>query len=125
VTVVAYAPQNFKHFPPYSTLEQNCLTNGTLPSEAFGFGSCSLKWKAAPQEKWIRAQQFALDAWARGDKVVRAVGYDASGADCKRSYKAAKISSELYEQRFLLQEWGWNRENVQSKDRGRRPARPA
>lgn len=41
ITVVRYVPRDFKHWPPYSTLEENCLTNGTLPSLAFGFKSCS------------------------------------------------------------------------------------
>src|SRR6185295_7186702 len=86
VVVVRYAAQNFKHYPPYYTLEQNCLTNGTLPSEAFGFGSCSLKWKAAPQAKWLERWQPAIDCWAAGAKVVRAIGFDASCADQKRSY---------------------------------------
>jgi hypothetical protein len=35
ITVVRYVPQDFKRWPPYATLEENCLTNGTrrhLPS---------------------------------------------------------------------------------------------
>src|ERR1700726_2054238 len=28
VDVVRYEPQNFKNFPPYRTLDENCLTNG-------------------------------------------------------------------------------------------------
>lgn len=30
--VVRYVPQRFKHWPPYFTLLENCLTNATLPS---------------------------------------------------------------------------------------------
>src|SRR5262245_47929671 len=37
VVVVKYVPKNFKNWPPYYTIEENCLTNGTLPSLAFGF----------------------------------------------------------------------------------------
>src|SRR5215471_17622806 len=37
ITVVRNVVQDFKHWPPYHTLEENCLTNGTLPSVAFGF----------------------------------------------------------------------------------------
>jgi len=43
VTVIVYRVKDFKNWPEYRTLEENCLTNGTLPSEAFGFGSCSMK----------------------------------------------------------------------------------
>lgn len=39
---VRYQPQRFKHWPPYSDLLENCLTNGTLPSIAFSRSSCSL-----------------------------------------------------------------------------------
>jgi hypothetical protein len=109
VTVVRYVPQNFKHYPAYYTLEQNCLTNGTLPSEAFGFGSCSQKWKAAPQKKWLDAWQPAIDAWARGEKVLRAIGFDDSCADQKRSYKAETIVDERFDYWYPLQEWHWDR----------------
>lgn len=34
--VVRYAPKNFKNWPPYRTLTENLLTNGTLPGIAFG-----------------------------------------------------------------------------------------
>lgn len=35
VTRCQYVPKNFKNWPPYYTLEENCLTNGTLPSISF------------------------------------------------------------------------------------------
>ena len=40
--VVRYMPQRFKHWPPYFSLLENCLTNATLPSISFGRHSCSL-----------------------------------------------------------------------------------
>src|SRR5713101_5882785 len=49
ITVVRYVPRDFKHWPPYHTLEENCLTNGTLPSLAFGFKSCSQNRKRLPK----------------------------------------------------------------------------
>lgn len=45
--IVRYEPQNFKNFPPYKSLLENCLTNATLPSIAFGFSSCSLGLRLA------------------------------------------------------------------------------
>lgn len=115
ITVVTYVPQNFKHYPPYYTLEQNCLTNGTLPSEAFGFGSCSIKWKAEPQKKWLQTWQPALDCWAAGGQVIRAIGFDASGADQKRSYAAAKIVDPLFAYWYPLQDAGWDRERCKAE----------
>lgn len=43
--LVRYVPKRFKHWPPYFTLLENCLTNATLPSISFGRHSCSAKWK--------------------------------------------------------------------------------
>lgn len=115
VTVVRYEPQNFKHYPPYATLEQNCLTNGTLPSEAFGFGSCSQKWKAAPQKKWLQQWAPAIACWATGGKVLRAIGFDDSCADQKRRYRAETITDERFQYWYPLQEWHWTREICKEK----------
>jgi hypothetical protein len=41
VTIVRNEVRDFKQWPPYATLGENCITNGTLPSIAFGFSSCS------------------------------------------------------------------------------------
>ncbi len=117
VEVVQYVPTNFKHWPPYYSLEQNCLTNGTLPSKAFGFGSCSQKWKAAPQHKHLQAWAPAVAAWARGQKVRKVIGYDCSMSDKKRRAVADKMVAtytdnfaEFYDYWYPLQEWGWDRE---------------
>lgn len=115
VTVVSYRAQNFKHYPPYYTLEQNCLTNGTLPSEAFGFGSCSQKWKATPQKKWLQAWTPAIETWARGEKVLRAIGFDDSCADQKRRYRAETIADERFEYWYPLQEWHWDRNRCKAE----------
>jgi hypothetical protein len=115
VTVVRYEPQNFKHYPPYSTLEQNCLTNGTLPSEAFGFGSCSMKWKAAPQKKWLQSWAPAIECWANGGKIRRAIGFDNSGADKKRRCAAENIADKDFDYWYPLQEWGWDRETCKAQ----------
>jgi hypothetical protein len=40
--VVRYEPRRFKHWPPYHSLLENLLTNGTLPSISFDRHSCSL-----------------------------------------------------------------------------------
>jgi hypothetical protein len=115
VTVVRYVPQNFKNWPPYYSLEQNCLTNGTLPSISFSFQfkSCSQKWKAAPQHKFIQAWTPAREWWATGGKVLKVIGYDDSSADQKRvrTYACnAEVEEEHYEYWYPLQDWGWDRE---------------
>jgi hypothetical protein len=124
ITVVKNVVKDFKHWPPYQTLEENCLTNGTLPSVAFGFQmkSCSLKWKAAPQHRWMKSFQPALDCWAAGGKVVRAIGFDASPADRRRSNHAGTIDDPLYSFSYPLQELGWDRDRcVQEIQRANLP----
>ena len=113
VTVLEYVVKNFKNWPPYRGLEENCLTNGTLPSEAFGMGSCSEKWKQQPQNNWAKTWAPALEAWARGEKVKKTIGYDDSSADQKRSCAADRTfkvtPDERYEYWYPLQEWHWDR----------------
>jgi hypothetical protein len=120
VTVVKYVVKNFKNWPPYYDLEENCLTNGTLPSEAFGFGSCSLKWKTQPQEKFLKTWQPAVDCWAAGGKIHHVIGYDDSSADKKRSCSAkntfkAKPEDTKNTYWYPLQEWHWDRERCQQE----------
>lgn len=109
VTVVEYVVKNFKNWPAYNGLEENCLTNGTLPSEAFGMGSCSEKWKQQPQNNWTKTWAPAVEAWASGGKVRKAIGYDDSTADKKRSCSADRTfkakPDERYDYWYPLQEW--------------------
>lgn len=126
LTVVRYEPTDFKHWPPYHTIEENNLTNGTLPSIAFGFQrkNCSLKWKVSPQEAFIRGRYnrktrayeggWASDHLASGGKVERTIGYDASPRERVRYAHAQKTRGgkdvdewSLY--RYPLIEWGWDR----------------
>src|SRR6476661_3684407 len=52
VVTVRYEPTR----AVYDTLEAQCLHTGTLPSLAYGGKSCSLKYKRAPQDKYILAK---------------------------------------------------------------------
>jgi hypothetical protein len=121
VTVVSYVPKRFKHWPPYYSLEENCLTNGTLPSKAFGFGSCSMKWKAAPQHRFLKSWQPAIDCWKSGGKVRKAIGYDCSSRDKQRRATSDKcaastykdVNSAAYDYWYPLQDWGWDRERCE------------
>ena len=102
---------------PYDTLEGNCLDNETLPSEAFGMGSCSIKWKQDPMSRYLSGYKRApaTPGWLRENgwpsKAVRIIGYDAGEAKCGKRGKWAKIpeTDEAY-YRYPLVEWGWGRE---------------
>ena len=113
IQVVKYRVKNFKNYPPYYTLEENCLTNGTLPSLAFGFKSCSIKWKATPQDKYVEKWQPAIDCWADGKRVVKCIGFDAS--EERRTFSPGPDDSPLYEYAYPLQDWGWDRERCKEE----------
>ena len=113
--VVSYQPKRFKNFPRYSDLLENCLTNGTLPSIAFGFSSCSQKWKVAPQDAWTKTWAPAVQAWDQGMKVVKCIGYDAGGRDSKRYAHAEGHTDDRYEYRYPLREWQWGRQECEER----------
>lgn len=108
--VVRYVPRRFKHWPPCYSILSNVLTSAILPSISLGRHSCSLKWKVAPQDAFLKQWEPAKAAWARGQKVTRLIGYDASPADTRRYAHAATIEDPLFECRYPLREWGWTRE---------------
>ena len=108
VTVVRYVPQRFKH-RPYTTLAGNCLANSTLPSLAYGRKSCSLKWKASPQEKYItRYWPPGVRAVTDGVPIRRLIGYDAGGKD---QLRGAVNPDPRFRYAYPLQTWGFDRED--------------
>jgi hypothetical protein len=103
----------------YTSLETNCTVNETLPSLAFGYKSCSLKWKAEPMDRWLLGVKRGhnkcagwkpvLDALAAGLKPTKCIGYDAGKADSRRAVNRNEDDHFLY--RYPLREWGWVRED--------------
>lgn len=92
------------------TLEQNCLNEKMLPSIAYGFKSCSLKYKVAPQDKFFNSLELAQAAWKNKEKVIKFIGYD---ADEER--RAKIFDDEKYEYQYPLIKWGMGRDEcVQS-----------
>jgi hypothetical protein len=115
VTVVRYRAKNFKHWPAYFTIEENCLTNVTLPSISYGGHSCSSKWKISAQDEFLEAWPVAQAAWAQGKRVMRAIGFEDSPHEHKRSercntFAVQDLEEGKYQAFFPLQEWGWDRE---------------
>jgi hypothetical protein len=113
ITVVRYQPKDFKHWPPYHTIEENILTNCALPSIAYGFHKCSAKWKIAPQLAFLKTWPPALACWAAGGRVRKAIGFDASPHELKRAhgcstYAIQEEEAERFNLWFPLQEWGWD-----------------
>lgn len=93
----------------HGTLENECLNNETLPSKAFGFGGCSVKWKRQPMDKWVDAWEPAQAAWERGEKVARLIGLHAG------EMRRGKIpDDDKYTYRYPLREWGWTQVDCQA-----------
>lgn len=92
----------------YSTLGENCIENHTLPGLAFGFKSCSVKWKIEPQNAWTRGWAPAQRTWGHGQRVVKLIGYDAGPKDSRRAHELG--NDDEYTYLYPLREWGWDRE---------------
>lgn len=87
----------------YESLEDNCLKKNMLPSAAYGFRSCSDKWKISPQAVFMNGFAPAITHWKSGAKVTKAIGYDAGEAR-----RGANIREDAkYRYWFPLVEWGW------------------
>jgi hypothetical protein len=85
------------------SLEEECLRLKILPSIAFGFRTCSQKWKRAPQEQAMKRHP----KWLAGEDVTSAIGIDAGEA-----HRAAKVESAgRIRYRFPLVEWGMDRDD--------------
>lgn len=112
---VRYTPKNFKHWPPYYSLLENCLTNVTLPSLAYGFHTCSSKWKIQPINSYIAQQEWARQCWRDGQKIRKAIGFDSSPHEQRRAQRGCKTfavqfdEAERYDLEYPLQQWGWTR----------------
>lgn len=82
-----------------TTLEQECLMRGQLPGIAYGFGSCSDKWKQQPFKHWLKST-----GWT---DVVVCIGFGAE--EPHRAERGDKYDSG-YKKRYPLIEWGMDRE---------------
>lgn len=87
------------------TLEENCLRCNMLPSIAYGFKSCSQKYKIQPQDKFCNNWQPAKDEWFAGRKIVKFIGYDAD-----EDHRAKIPEDDKYIYQYPLVEWDMGRD---------------
>lgn len=88
-----------------SSLEENCLRLGTLPSIVYGGRTCSQRWKLEPCEKYLNHWPSAKACWARGDRIRNAKGIDAG-----EIRRAKDFSDKKTIVTYPLIEWGWDRD---------------
>lgn len=114
ITTVNYSPLR----APYRTLEGNMVKNATLPGAALNQHTCAMKFKIEPQNKWTRRWKPAQEAWARGEKVVKLIGFEAGEthrlkrADARaHSGKADPKEAARFEYVMPLMDWGYTLED--------------
>jgi hypothetical protein len=88
------------------TLEEECLRKKTLPPVAFGFKTCSLKYKIEPFEKWCNNSPECKKVWDSGKVVQKFIGIDAD-----ELHRAVKSKSPKYQNEYPLLLWEWGRDN--------------
>jgi len=90
----------------HQSLEDECLTNRTLPSLAFGFRGCSVKWKRQPMDRYIRDEwEPAKAQWEAGRQIHRAIGIDAG-----ETHRGKIPDDKRFTYEFPLIEWDWGRD---------------
>jgi len=78
---------------PNKLLEQDCIDRAALPSIAYGFKTCSLRWKKEPQDKFLRNNGMA--------DATRLIGIDAD-----ELHRAKVFPNTVYP----LIQWDWGRD---------------
>lgn len=110
LVVVRYS--DYAQHGRYETLYQNCIANKTLPSLAFGGKGCSLKFKAAVQNRYRAGEWIIQRAWLRGIPATVCIGYDAGAKDSKRG---AHRPDKHYHYFYPLRRLGWDRATCKDK----------
>ncbi len=104
VEVVRYQPKR----SPYTTIEGNMVMNATLPGATFNRGSCTAKWKIAPQQQWEKRIK---------GRIIKMIGFEAEEEyrKLRSNEKAYTDTEERYSNKYPLQEWGWTREECKAR----------
>jgi hypothetical protein len=102
------------------TLEENCLRKEMLPSIAYGFKTCSEKYKIRAQEKFVRHYVPTRAIIKAGGKLVKVIGYDAG-----ENRRAKAYDHKEYDYWYPLIEWGWDRKKCEQvvRDAGFTPTK--
>lgn len=84
---------------PNKTLEQDCFDRKALPSIAYGFKTCSQRFKVQPQDKFVN------NSVAVGGRLVKLIGFDAD-----EPQRANKVYDDKYTRIYPLINWNMGRD---------------
>lgn len=86
------------------TLEKDLLTRGALPPIAYGWKTCSDRWKTRPFNKFLK-QQFEEFA----DSIIEGKPIKYIGFDFKEGHRVKEDITGKFENSFPLVDWQWDR----------------
>ena len=93
------------------TLEQECVERNTLPPVAFGFKTCSQKYKIQTQEKFCNNNDLCKEVWAKGEKIDRYIGYDYGEPQRRENAeKFDRVNKKLTNLYPMVDDWKWDRQ---------------
>lgn len=102
---VAHGLPKIKTVQGKISLEADCLKRGALPSVAYGFKTCSQRWKARPQDNYLKNCDSIKAEWAAGRKVAKLIGFDAD-----ESHRTKDYEDKHYIAQYPLVEWDMGRD---------------
>ena len=92
------------------SLEAECVRLGSMPSKAFGFSQCSVKWKLEPNNRRLR--KYLAENRLDMSDVERCVGFDAGEPSrYERAKGIMERNPKMVRERWPLMEWDWDRDD--------------
>lgn len=113
IVTVSKTGRTFNAQGQHENLEENCLRMHRLPSIAYGFKTCSEKYKSRAQEKFIRHYPPTRAIIKAGGKLVKVIGFDAG-----EERRAKPYEHPMHDNWYPLIEWGWDRAKCEQVVRG-------
>lgn len=90
----------------FESIGENCLRTRSLPSQAYGLKGCTSKWKTQPLDKAVDSDPAVAACRAKGQRVIRLVGYHALERRRIERRRESDVTDPLNEWRYPLAEEG-------------------
>lgn len=97
------------------TLEEECIKRKCLPAIAYGFKSCSQKYKTRVTEKFCNNYNKCKEIWEKGEKINKYIGYDAGEKKRILCHKEYDNKDKKYKNLYPLFDWGWDRDKCKEE----------